>query len=368
VAAGHGFFGPDGRRLALLNADKASLWEVAPGREFRALPTPAGASGRKYGRGGISPDGRWLAAGTDEGGVQVWDLPRGRACGFLPLGPTHAVTFLPGGRELLTAGPGGCFRCPIRPEAGSLRAGPPFRLLPPGRYEAVATDPEGRLVAVARWDAGAGVVILDLDKPPGWERRCPHHNSMSVAVSPDGKWVASGTASGFGVKVWEAHTGRLERELLPEIRGSTVLFSPDGRWLVTGTDTEEFSFWEVGSWQKVRQIPGLLGEMAFTPDTRMFAYEGSRGVVRLVDPGTGKEFATLQGPSTDRLEGLRFSPDGSQLVTNASGTGRLQVWDLRLIRAQLRDLDLDWDLPAYPPPVPAAGVKFVPEMLQGKGE
>jgi tetratricopeptide (TPR) repeat protein len=30
--------------------------------------------------------------------------------------------------------------------------------------------------------------------------------------------------------------------------------------------------------------------------------------------------------------------------------GVFQVWDLRLIRRQLKELDLDWDLPPYPPP------------------
>jgi serine/threonine protein kinase/WD40 repeat protein len=349
MAGSHGSFSPDGRRLALANAARVGLWEVAPGRELRTLPAPAGGSGRSYGRGAISPDGRWLAAGTLDG-VQFWDLPHGRASGFLPLGATSAVTFHPRRRELFTAGRSGCFRCPFRLEAGSLRFGPPVRLLAPGRHEAVATDCQGRLLAVGQWNDGGGVLVLDLDRPPGEARRCPHPNTLSVAISPDGRWVASGTASGHGVKVWEAHTGRLECDLLPDTRGSTVLFSPDGRWLVAGTDTEDICFWEVGSWKPVRKMRGPLGGMAFTPDTKVFAHQVSRGVVRLVDPGQDREFATLQGPTTDQLEGLHFSPDGSQLVADTTGTGSLQVWDLRLIRAELRDLDLDWDLPPYPPP------------------
>jgi serine/threonine protein kinase/WD40 repeat protein len=368
LAGSHGSFSQDGRRLALLNAARASIWEVAPGQEFRTLPAPAGASGRKYVRGGISPDGRWLAAGTEDGGVQFWDLPRGRPSGFLPLGPTHAATFHPTRSELFTAGRSGCYRCPFRLEAGSFRVGPPVRLLAPGRLETVATDAEGRLLAVGQWSVGGGVVVLDLDKPPGQARHCPHANTLSVAISPDSKWVASGTHSGFGVKVWEAHTGRLECRLLPETRYATVLFSPDGRWLVTGTD-EEFCIWEVGSWQLVRRMRGLRGDTAFTPDTRIFAHQVSRGVVRLVDPKADREFALLQGPTTDMLEWLHFSPDGGQLLAHTVGTGHIQVWNLRAVRAQLRDLDLDWDLPPCPPPIHSAGVpsvQFEPNPAEGR--
>jgi tetratricopeptide (TPR) repeat protein len=35
--------------------------------------------------------------------------------------------------------------------------------------------------------------------------------------------------------------------------------------------------------------------------------------------------------------------------------GAFQVWDLRLIRRQLRELDLDWEQPPYPPTAGAAG-------------
>jgi len=45
-----------------------------------------------------------------------------------------------------------------------------------------------------------------------------------------------------------------------------------------------------------------------------------------------------------------FSPDGSQLMTYAGRECAIQVWDLLLIRRELAELGLDWDMPAYPPP------------------
>src|SRR5262249_36163215 len=54
-----------------------------------------------------------------------------------------------------------------------------------------------------------------------------------------------------------------------------------------------------------------------------------------------------------------FSADGSQLATHGIQDGAFQVWDLRLIRKQLKELDLDWDLPPYSTPTaePAAPLR-----------
>jgi len=85
--------------------------------------------------------------------------------------------------------------------------------------------------------------------------------------------------------------------------------------------------------------------MTFSPDGKILAAHQPRAGVRLFDPATNHEFATL--PTT----GIPwcFSPDSSLLVT-AGEQQTLQVWDLRLIRAQLATMGLDWDLPAYSSP------------------
>jgi hypothetical protein len=36
-------------------------------------------------------------------------------------------------------------------------------------------------------------------------------------------------------------------------------------------------------------------------------------------------------------------------VALTAGPQRLQVWDLRLIRRELHEIGLDWDLPPFPP-------------------
>ena len=48
------------------------------------------------------------------------------------------------------------------------------------------------------------------------------------------------------------------------------------------------------------------------------------------------------------------SPDGSRLFVYSHRPAHVRVWDLRLLRRQLKDLGLDWDAPPFPPTENAA--------------
>jgi len=143
-------------------------------------------------------------------------------------------------------------------------------------------------------------------------------------------------------------------------------FSPDGKWLVMGTYAE-YRFWEVGSWQRKHALPRAnaarsIGWIAFASDSKMLAVLHGVSDVQLVDPTTGREFARLPGTGSPYC----FSSDGSQLVTHGGREGAIQVWDLRLIRKQLQELDLDWDLPPYPPPSVETTTRLRMQVLPAK--
>src|SRR5262249_22415829 len=114
---------------------------------------------------------------------------------------------------------------------------------------------------------------------------------------------------------------------------------------------QECRLWHVGSWHlgpTIRVGANFL-VTAFSRDGRLFAIDDA-GRVRLVDPNSGREVATLDagsGSSTG-FYCLAFSADGSKLAAGRDHV--IHVWHLRRIREQLTTMGLDWDAP----PIPAA--------------
>src|SRR5262249_35810320 len=258
----------DGRRLASRSGQTLTVREVNTGRECRVLPHRTGATRTNIGEWDISPDGRWLAASGSL--MRFWDLARGEEVGP-PTGPACAgIRFHPGGRELFTSGRDGVYRWAFEADAGAVRVRPTERLLPPSACLGLAGD--GSRLAVA----GASTVSgLDLKERTAPVIRMDHDRALAAAVSPDGRWAATTTRSGLGVRVWDARTGRLVETLVPDARHTQAAFAPDGRWLVTSAG-EEFAVWEVGTWRPVVTTPpdnpGVIARpIASSPDGAVLA-------------------------------------------------------------------------------------------------
>jgi WD40 repeat protein len=180
-----------------------------------------------------------------------------------------------------------------------------------------------------------------------WKDRQPHVHYM--AASPDGNLLATGSfEGGSGVQVREAATGRIVCDL--PIGDATVAFSADGRRLYTGTGRlsptgAECCAWRVGSWEVERRLP--LSRPSSSPAEVETSADGTLAVaftandVRLLDPETLGEIATLTTPAPELVVRMRFSPDGGTLATSADGG--LHLWDLRRLRQELTALGLDWE-------------------------
>lgn len=337
-------FSRDDRLLAYNQAGSTvALWEVAAARECRRFPLEPGPDKRLWSTA-VSPDGRLLAlARTD--GVRLYSLHAGKEIAWLPIQRTVSALFHPREPVLCTWGDRGLFRWPLlwtgdEADAG-LRIGPPedLGLGPTARPEWASLSDDGRLLALGDWPRNR-IRVIDLParrvlfegEQPGPSR---------IALSPDGRWVASGTWNSptSRVRIWEVPSGTHVRDLaLPN--GTHVAFSADSEWLATG-HADEYRVWKVGTWQseRVASAEGTTeGSLTFSGDGRLLAIAPAPGVVRLLHGTTGKVLATFPGSSPQC-----FSRDGSLLVTSG------EVWNLRLIRRQLAEMGLDWDQPLYPP-------------------
>jgi WD40 repeat protein/tRNA A-37 threonylcarbamoyl transferase component Bud32 len=342
-------FSRDDRRVvATIGAE--GIWELAAEREYRTLVRDPIHGPGIYDVPSISPDGRLLAVGMRDG-VGLWQLDSGQPLAVLPTGYAPFALFEPSG-ALLTSGQTGLQRWPVGARAdGSWRIGPPARLasLRPGGQLARSRD--GRVLASAQFQ---GAVVLHRDRLDAPIRLGPHADVRYIAVSPDGKWVVTGTHNGTAAKVWEADTGKLVQTLLPDHSSGRVEFSPDGKWLATGG---RIRLWAVGSWQPHAAPPEGLQAFAIAPDGKvMAAHVGpKKGLLALFALPGGRELARLEDPNQDGANNLVFSPDGTKLVTvNNDASQTIHVWDLRLIRRQLKAMGLDWDAAEYGPEPDAA--------------
>jgi len=339
-------FNRRGDRL-LLWPKEPELWEVADGREYRTfVGDPIRGKKVPYGPS-ISPDGRFLAAGSPDGTV-IWDLATGNEVAHLRTGRTWQALFQPTGDLLTSSADTGLMHWPIRanPDADDeYRIGPPERLVN-GATDGVAQSQDGRIIMVAV--SGQGGQGVDLDHPGILNHVLHHEGTNKASISPDGKWAATGCFHGTGIKVWSVPDNRLEREL--PIEGSSMpMFSPDGRWLAT-TGAAGLQLWQVGSWERGPKLPD--GEPVFPPDNPLVGVRGGNSVVTFVNPDTGRTVATLEDPNQDRPSSACFSSDGALLAIPTEESYSVHVWDLRRIRAGLKAIDLDWDAPDYPPAPP----------------
>jgi eukaryotic-like serine/threonine-protein kinase len=341
-------FEPDDRHLGYIHESHLGLWQVAGGRECRKLYGHAAADPQGPWGVDFSPDGSLLASSSQDG-VRLWDMATSREAAFLQLGPSVSALFHPYGASLLTSGPAGVRTWPVRRTAE--KTGPCIQIGPPQILEARSTeracwDSTGnRFAAVDRFTDQA--IVWNCSQS-GEKTFLRYHTGMSpIAMSGDGRWVATGTWKGSGVKVWDAATGKLTQEL--PAKNANVVFSPDGRWLVIG-DGNDYRFWETEKWQPgpviaTENMEGGGGAMAFTQDSGLLALVHSNEFVKLYDVATHQEIATLSAVEPRRIYGLSFSPDGSRLAASAE-TQVIQLWDLRGIRAHLASMDLDWSLPS----------------------
>lgn len=340
-------FARNDRMLAVASGEtEVEFCEVAPASECLELGhagfTPGWEGGAQF-----SPDGQFLATAGDDR-VRVWDLSARRLVCFLRMSGGRAMVFLPDGGGLLACGRAGIqrWRFLTQPPKAEIRFGPPERI---GEVTAPATlSADGRTLLAAEAERFPHVVRLDLARPSEPLRCASHTGLASIAASPDGKWLATGTWHGTGVRVFALPSGELRQEL--PVKGSAdCAFSPNGQWLATGS-AAEYCLWRVGSWQQpvwtvAREGAGdMIGSLVFSPDGRMLALLHGRSTrIKLVAAADGRELATLE---TGRA--LCFSPDGSRLATIADDGHSVLLWDLTLIHWQLATMKLDWDLPPSP--------------------
>jgi WD40 repeat protein len=167
---------------------------------------------------------------------------------------------------------------------------------------------------------------------------------LSVAFSPDGRQVLTGSSAGTA-RLWDAQTGQELRRFEGHMDSvNSVAFSPDGRQVLTGSGDNTARLWDAQTGQELRRFEGhtsWVRSVAFSPDGRQVLTGSSDKTARLWDAQTGRQLRRFKG-HTRGVHSVAFSPDGRQVLTGSlDKTARL--WDAQTGR-QLRRFEghTDW--------------------------
>jgi len=191
-----------------------------------------------------------------------------------------------------------------------------------------------KLLSVAAWRLDpsdeARYAMLAAAALPGIRILAGHAGPVeSVAFSPDGKTLATGTRNGT-VQLWDAATGRLIGT--PFIGGTgdvwSMAFSPDGNTLAIGGFDGMVRLWDVTIHQPdgapITTHTSGIDAMAFSPDGKTLATSSFGGTVRLWDVATHKPIGAPFAGHGGTVGVVAFSPGGTILATgNFDDTVRL---------------------------------------------
>ncbi len=279
----------DGRHVIVLGPNHVPVTlAVDAGTVPAAADTPAGET-----RAAMSRDGRYVAlTGPGLPGILVFEVAtQAQVACFVDPRPVIALALSADGSKLVSSGFDGVLKV--------WRVGQP--------------DPERAFKA-----------FLD----PSW----------ALAFSADGEWFA---ASGHNrqVKLWRTATWE-EAATLTGHESTThcIAFSPDGHHLVSGGEDELALVWTLPPAAPPTEVRKLLRgpdwidrtpDLAFSPDSRLFAGTAADGTVKVWQTDTVQCIASF--PAAART--VAFSRDGKH-VLGGGYDGIVRKWELAGAKAE----------------------------------
>jgi len=156
-----------------------------------------------------------------------------------------------------------------------------------------------------------------------------HSNSVtSVAFSPDGKTLASGSEDKT-IEMWKLETGKRWYTLTGHSDWVTcVAFSPDGATLASSGRDKTIQIWDLNKgkwWYALTGHADRVSAVAFSPNGQILASSSRDKTVQLWNLNKGRWMSTLTGHA-EGVEAVAFSPDGEFLATG-SRDKTVRLWD-----------------------------------------
>lgn len=310
----HVAFSPDGKTIFTVSSDRKKLvtWDVSGRRQLRELDLDAAVACIA-----VSPAGDLFAVGGERGTIVLWDTANMEEVERLSAGRTDAVKRL------------------------------------------TFTNDGQKLIALA-----GEVLVWDLsdDQHLGTELGDPAGGWLSLAFSPDGRYIASADPTDELLTLRDMRTGKAIKWPSPKPTSAVgrMSFSRDGKILATVMNEQPGSetvvqLWEVGTGRLLGEPYKAgnqrLDDIALSPDGKLLAVSGG-SVLTFWDVETRRQRGTpfntfdVESPYEEELSGdanasavaenkeirrLVFSPDGELLACGTVG-GDIYLLDLRTVK------------------------------------
>lgn len=189
------------------------------------------------------------------------------------------------------------------------------------------------------WDVSADQAVLNQDMG-GYMGRV-----TDLSWSPDGRYIASGSVDGGGVRIWNVDTGQVQGYLVgngaqghENRRVQSVAWNPMSNLIVTGGEDLTVRLWngDTGAWintfigheftaySRGAGLPSGIADVTWNPDGTLFASGGYDATARLWDERGANALHVLEGTDWP-VTSLAWSMDGELLYGAGSA---VMAWDI----------------------------------------
>jgi WD40 repeat protein len=284
----------------------------------------------------FSPDGQWLASGSEDHTIQLWNARTRQPIRTLVghHNAVFAVNFCPNSQILVSGSLDGTVK------VWDVQTGQCLRTLlgHRGGIWSVALSADGKLIAtgsqdqsIKLWEILTGDCLQTLKGHTAWIR--------CVALSPDGQTLASGSADGI-LKQWQVNTGRCFQTM--QAHSSPVLsvtYSPDGHMLASGGADATVKLWQVATGQCDQTLFGhekWVRSLNFDPKGRILASCSQDETIRLWQVGRLDKAETVclstfrvprpyEGMNIEGVTGLTLAQKAS--IRQLGAIEQVAVWE-----------------------------------------